>query len=122
MRIRGAQGQEGNEASGRGGLSSAFEETEERDAEVDEEAERHQRDGDIRQEPAWVTHDLEDAEVLASTRAAETRLIKSHPAMAEGLIHRDIERERSTVVLDGDVAGEIARDFRSGILLVGKAI
>jgi hypothetical protein len=87
-----------------------------------EESERHQRDGDIREEPAWVTHDLEDAEVLAGTRAAETRLIKSHTAMAEGLIHRDIKRERSTVVLDGDGAGEVAGDFRSRILLVGKAI
>jgi hypothetical protein len=76
---------------------------------VPEEPERHHRDGDIRDEPARITDDLEDAEVLAVLGAAEAGLEERQARVAERLVHRDVVGEGAGAFLDGHVAREAAR-------------
>ena len=87
-----------------------------------DEAEGHQRDGDVGDEPAGIADDLKYAEVLAVLRAAEARLEEGQAGMAERLVHRDIEGEGARTFLERHVAGEALGCLGSRILLVGELI
>ena len=120
--LRRAQRQQGDEAGGGGGLGAALQEAEERDPEVDQQAEGHERHGDVGQEPTGVAHDLQDADVLAGGGVAEAGLVEGHAAVAERLVHRDVEGEGAAPSLDGHVAGEAAGNLGARVLLVREAV
>ena len=120
--LRRAQRQQGDEAGGGGGLGAALQEAEERDPEVDQQAEGHERHGDVGQEPTGVAHDLQDADVLAGGGVAEAGLVEGHAAVTERLVHRDVEGEGAAPGLDGHVAGEAAGNIGAGVLLVREAV
>ena len=87
-----------------------------------DQAEGHQRDGDVGDEPARVAHDLKHAEVFAFLRVAETRLEEGQAGMAQRLVHRDVEGEGARAFLERHVASEALGRLGSGIFLVRELI
>src|SRR5690606_33632092 len=72
---------------GAGARSPAFcDEGEEVEAELDEEAERHDHASDVRKKPAWVADDLEDG---GGVVVFETGLVEREARVAQRVVHED---------------------------------
>jgi len=118
-----ARGREETERDPGGGLGgAAAEEAQQGQAEVPDEAQGHQRDGHIGDEPARIPDDLEDGLVFALLGAAEARLEEGQAGMAQRLVHGDVEREGAGAFHERHVAREAAGGLGSGVFLVRELI